>query len=912
MESWGEGYYNLALLILLRKLASSANLRETILAPGYTRQVQTSAGTEPFMQSAALVLSIASVTLLCSSAALGAESQAQPVSAQQAVAAYGRLPLGFTANQGQADPRIAFLAASSGGSIQLMRESVGFTLTRGANLSAHTGKSVRQSQPAADESLRVSLAHASPDVSVSGLQELPGKSNYLVGKDPSKWHIGIPTYAQVKYASVYPGVDMVCYGSQNQLEFDFVVQPHADADLVRLDLESGTGAQPVHLAIDKQGNLITAGPDGEVLLHRPVLYQVASDTTHGNRKHIIDGGFILEGEHEVGFRVGAYDPSKPLVIDPTLAYSFLRPDFGVEAIAVDPAGNAYIAEGAAVSKLNPSGSALLYTTQLGANVFAIAVDPSGNAYVAGRTEGADVPTTPGAFQTQLPFYESGFVTKLNPTGSSLMYSTFLGGSLGESQILGIAVDSSGAAYVTGETASPYFPVTSGVLQPDPSKYLTPYSSVFEAFATKLNPSGSALVYSTYLGGTAAYNVSAEGIAVDPSGDAFIAGTTSNPATFPTTSGAFSKVGSGYVVKLDPEAKSLLYSTLLKGSEQPASIAIDASGAAYVAGAVVNNDLPVTPGAFQTTCVDFEGSCAYAFALKLNGGGSGLVYSTYLGTGPAVDPQIGEFQASTTATRIAVDEHGDAFVAGFTDSQMFPTTPGALQTTPGTGTLYASAFLTKFNSAGTALLYSTYLGAGDVFGQALAVDPAGNAYIGGELFPPSSFPTSSGALQSVNSGGSAVGFLSKFSFAVPFCDLHTSLQVASNQGQQGFALQASLALGTSAPLLAQTDDLAIAIGNQSVVIPPGSLMKTKNGYSFEGTVDGVNLLVILEQINHPGTQAVPNSVAPTSVSPSCSSAEYALLAIGHGGSLGTLTNPVPVTLSIGSNSGSTETTAKFEP
>ncbi len=865
------------------------------------------------MRSTALVLSFTSVTLLCSLSAYGADAPAKPLSAEQAVAAYGRLPLGFTANQGQADSRIAFLAASSGGEIQLTRESVGFTLTPAARVFAHTGQPAQQSGQAADESLRVGLANASPDVAVSGLEELPGKSNYLVGNDPTMWHTGVPTYAKVKYASVYPGVDMVYYGSQRELEFDFVVQPHATTGVLRLEIQCVVGAKPVPLAIDKEGNLVVAGAGGKVLLRRPTLYQVASGPTAAGSKRIIDGGFVLEGEHEVGFRVGAYDASKPLVIDPTLAYSFLRTDFGVAAIAVDPAGNAYIAEGSGVSKLNSSGSALLYNTHLGGNTFAIAVDPSGDAYVAGRTEGPDFPTTPGAFQTQLPFYESGFITKLNPTGTSLVYSTFLGGSLGKSQILGIAVDASGAAYVAGETGSPYFPVTSGVLQPEPSKYLTPYSSVFEAFATKLNPAGSSLVYSTYLGGTAGYNVTAQGLAVDPAGDAFITGGTSNPATFPTTSGAFSKVGTSYVIKLDPQAKSLLYSTLLKGSEDPQSITIDSAGAAYVVGETTNNDLPVTPGAFQTTCVDFEGSCAYSFVLKLNPSGSGLVYSTYLGTGPAGDPQIGDFVAVTSATRIAVDQNGNAFVTGFTSSLTFPTTPDALQTTPGTGTLYDSAFLTKFNAAGTALLYSTYLGAGDVAGTALAVDPAGNAYIGGELFPPSSFPTASGTLKAVNSGLNAVGFLSKFRFADPFCHLQTSLQVARTKGQEGFSLQATFALGTGASPLAQTDNLAISLGNQSVVIPPGSLVKTKRGYTFEGTVDGMNLLVILEPTNQAaGAQALPSSAAPTSVSPACSTASYALLAISHGGSFDTLANPVPVTVSVGSNLGTTVATATFQP
>jgi hypothetical protein len=399
--------------------------------------------------------------------------------------------------------------------------------------------------------------------------------------------------------------------------------------------------------------------------------------------------------------------------------------------------------GAFVTKLNADGSALLYSTYLcGGGGYSIAVDGSGNAYITGWA-GPGFPTTPGAFQPMFHFGgEDAFVTKLNAAGSALLYSTYLGGSDADGGY-GIAIDESGNAYVTGFALSLDFPTTPGAFQ-------TARRGGSDAFVSKLNSTGSALVYSTYLGGSDSEDgpYGYGSIAVDVSDNAYVTGNTSS-SNFPTTPGAFHTTLVGccpdaFVTKLNAAGSAPVYSTYLGGSiDYGTGIAVDASGNAYITGDAAQS-IPTTPGAFQTTCARGGG----AFVSKFNATGSALVYSTYLCGGGGYS--------------IAVDGSGNAYIAG-TAGPGFPTTPGAFQTTYRRG---GDAFVSKLNAAGSALHYSTYLGgSGRDSGGGVAVDASGNVYVAGQSSS-SDFPTTPGAFQTTFAGGTAFGgdaFVSKFSF-----------------------------------------------------------------------------------------------------------------------------------------------------
>jgi hypothetical protein len=469
-----------------------------------------------------------------------------------------------------------------------------------------------------------------------------------------------------------------------------VVRPGADPSAIALRF---AGADKVE--VDVQGDLVLHTAAGSIRQQKPFIYQEVG----GVRKEI-PGGYVLKGEQHVGFKVAAHDARRPLVIDPVLSYS------------------TYLGGGA-----DDRGRA-------------IAVDADGNAYLTGRTFSPDFPTTAGGFQTTLPGGFSAFVTKLNPTGSALVYSTYLGGNNSEVGY-GIAVDSAGNAFVTGNTNSSNFPTTPTAVQPT---FGGAVSNGGDAFVTQLDAAGSALVYSTYLGGSGLDE--GNSIAVDPAGNAYVSGLTQS-FDFPTTAGAFQTRGGGgtnaFVAKLDPAGSALVYCTYLGGSGGTGggSLAVDASGNVYVEGSTDSIDFPTTAGAFQTT---YGGGISDAFVAKLDPAGSALVYSTYLG---------GSGEDSTTG--LAIDAAGNAYVTGGTDSSDFPTTMGAFQTTKGGGTFGSDAFATKLDATGSVLVYSTYLGgSGTDYAQGIAVDAAGNAFVTGNTNS-SDFPTTATAFQTTYGG-----------------------------------------------------------------------------------------------------------------------------------------------------------------
>jgi Beta-propeller repeat/FG-GAP-like repeat len=622
---------------------------------------------------------------------------------------YGKLPLSFEANQGQTDEDVKFLSRGKGYTMFLTSRGAVMTLRARGTEKKQPGDPVPASRQRGTESersavLRMNLVGANRVARVAGGEELSTKSNYFIGNDLGKWRMDLPNYSRVKYESIYPGVDLVYYGHQGELESDFVVAAGKDAGRIRLRIE---GARRVR--INRQGDLELTMDGGKVVLGKPMIYQRSEG---GTEKHIIAGRYTLKGKREVGFEVGSYDTRESLIIDPVLRYSTYL------------GGN-----------INDAGSG-------------IAVDAAGNAYVTGYTYSTNFPTT-DPYQANLAGNQDVFVTKLNAAGNALVYSTYLGGSGGD-QGYGIAVDAEGDAYVTGSTSSTNFPTVGVHFHSRFGLALPPFQATYggggsDAFVTMLNAAGNALVYSTYLGGSGVDWAS--GVAVDEAGSAYVTGITSS-TNFPTMNPFQGTFGGGpfdaFVTKLDAAGNSLVYSTYLGGSgiDFGAGIAVDALGNAYVTGSTSSTNFSAV-NSFQPT----SGGGEDAFVTKLDSAGNALVYSTYLG-GSDDDSGAG----------IAVDAAGNAYVTGLTNSINFPTLHPAQTAFGG----YQDAFVTKLNAAGNALVYSTCLGGSDGDrGAAIAVDAAGNAYVTGETTSVD-FPTAN-AFQAT-SGGSYDAFVTKVNAA----------------------------------------------------------------------------------------------------------------------------------------------------
>ena len=578
---------------------------------------------------------------------------ADPNAQAKILDSYGKLPLSFEANHGQADGRVKFLSRTGGYTLFLTQDEAVLALRGSKPNTARTKFAGSDPTPQSGTDaptpgpvLRMKLHNANPAARITGMEELAGTSNYFIGNNPANWRTNVATYLKVKYEGIYSGIDLVYYGNQRQLEYDFIVAPGADPRCVVFDVR---GAKRVRR--DEHGDLVLKMGEGEIRWHTPVVYQEKKD---GTRQEIA-ARYAITNANRVGFEVAKYDASRPLYIDPLIYSTYLGTYFGED-----------------------------YGQS-------IAVDSAGNAYVTGFTNSTDFPTTPGAFQTTAASGFVSFVSKLNPTGSALVYSTYLGSS---SYVYsrGIAVDSAGNAYVTG-SAGPNFPTTKDALQPV-------YGGNGDAFVAKLNPTGSALVYSTYLGGSDQDQGS--GIAVDGAGRAYVTGYTVS-TNFPTMSplqpaNAGGQYGDAFVAKINAAGSALVYSTYLGGSGDedqdqynrvliPGGIAVDGKGSVYVTGNTFSTDFPTTPGAFQTVCNhgNVSGCVSFgdAFVTRLTPSGSALVYSTYLG-GRYTDEGVG----------IAVDSAGNAYVTGFTVSPDFPTKNPLPNTGPDFGN--GDAFVTKID------------------------------------------------------------------------------------------------------------------------------------------------------------------------------------------------------------------------
>ena len=546
----------------------------------------------------ALAALVATATALVSSSRIPENSAG--TAATRVRHAWATLPLSFEANLGQADPEVHFLARGHDYVLFLTSNEAVFAL---------------RTPPARDAAvLRMRLVGANARPRVRGVDELPGRSAYFIGKDPRKWRSDVPTYAGVEYRDVYPGVDLVYYGARRKtIEYDFVVAPGADPTAIALGFQ---GAERLDLEAD--GALAVRVGSEQIRLHKPVAYQQVGDT-----RRDVTAEYVVRDDGQVGFRVAAYDRGTALVIDPVVASGRV---------------------------LGGSG------TDQG---FGIAVDSGANTYVTGNTLSVDFPTT-GVVQPAPGSGNEVFVARLTETGS-LIYSTLVGGSSDDAG-RAIAIDGLGNAFVTGFTSSTDFPTTSGPFQPV-------LNGTTNAFVIKLNPSGSALVYSTYLGSDGV-DVGL-GIAADTVGNAYVTGGTRRafpppptPVPFPTTAGAFQTLPGGgtcggnacrdaFVAKLGSTGL-VLYSTLLGGNADDAGngIAVDGAGNALLTGFTESANYPTTPGAFQPALAGMTD----AFVTKLNATGSGLMYSTYLG-GTGAD----------MGNAIALDSTGVVHVTGTSGS-----------------------------------------------------------------------------------------------------------------------------------------------------------------------------------------------------------------------------------------------------
>jgi YVTN family beta-propeller protein len=693
-------------------------------------------------------------------------------------------PLLFIENVGQfptspSGETIRFQVADQPASLSLTDSALWFTFLEPAQPDTQV-QSFGEPQtlsplPQRGLTLKLSFLSANPQPRLEPFQRLDTMVSYFTGNDPARWQTNVPVWGGVRYVDLYPGLDLEITGENGQLvqrlvvkEGDVAAQATTDMSTlagVRWQIEGAEAA-----SLDGTGGLHLTTALGDVTL--PLLQMVASDGTPLNLPSATP---VIQG------------------LEVTAPFSSAPPASGSPAQAA-------------------AASDLIYSTFIGSNIYFdssedVAIDNAGYAYITGRAY-TTFPTTPGVFDPTIDgFFNDAFVAKLSPDGSSLVYSTFLGGDSYAESGFAIAIDGAGNAYVTGYTVSTDFPTTPGAFDHDlsgnhdgfvaklnsngtallyssflggngedygydialdgsgqayvtgmtqstdlattPGAFESSYNGGFsDGYVVKVAADGSVLTYATYLGGS--LDESSDGIVVDSAGSAYVTGYTGSP-NFPTTPGAWDTsppAGDAFVLKLNPAGSGLLYSTFLGGSgfEGGRAIALDSLGSAYITGRTDSSDFPTTPDAFDTTQTSNGGNDIFVAKLTPNGGG--LLYATYLGGNNEEEGRD-----------LAVDAAGSAYVVGFTAASDFPTTPNAYAPTCQGCSRYFEGFVAKLNPNGTGLVYATYLGGADHdYGYGLAQDNNGYVYVVGETHSPD-FPTTSGAFDTTHSGLGS-GFVSK--------------------------------------------------------------------------------------------------------------------------------------------------------
>jgi hypothetical protein len=675
---------------------------------------------------------IATALLLLTPASFGTAppwARAQPAPRIAPTTIYAGAPIAFEVNHGQSEPSVRFLAHMPGYTAFLTSTALVLALSGSGQT---PGTSVA---PAGV--VRLAYDGAAPHARLVAGERLPGRVNYFLGSDPRRWHTDIPTFGRVEERNLYPGIDLTFYGRGGSLEFDWIVHPGADPSAIRLDLSGPAGAH-----LDGAGNLNLPVRGGHLVEQRPTVYQQI-----GARHVPVSGAYRLEARGAVRISLGRYDRKRPLVIDPALGYSrAIGGTHGVQGLGVG-------------------------------------VDRAGDAYVVGATQSANFPTV-HAIQQSISTDQDAFVAKFDPTGTTLLYSTYLGGSQGDDAI-DVAVDRAGAAYVTGETLSTNFPT----MNPLQATNRTRCSSLGKrvpcdnAFIAKLDPAGDRLIYSTYLGGDTWDE--GDSIAVDTSGAAYLTGKTFS-ATFPTvhafqthngsgacpdpSSGVVGPCADAYVAKIAPSGRSLVYSTYLGGelTDYGNSIAVN-RGNAYITGFTMSNHFPLAHPLHHHPTPNGN-----AFVAELSADGSSLVFSTFIGgdgetalglaahSGTAYVTSfssdnvsyITRFAANGSAVlyrtalsadgevnagSIAIDQSGNAVIVGDTTAPHLPTVHPVQPAYGGKHDVFVAAL----DPTGKHWIEMTYLGGSqDDFGQAVALDRQGNAYLTGITFS-SNFPVTHG-------------------------------------------------------------------------------------------------------------------------------------------------------------------------
>jgi uncharacterized repeat protein (TIGR01451 family) len=738
---------------------------------------------------------------------------------------HGRLPISFELNMGQADPQVKFTARGKGYSVLLTEDGAILGLQGARETSkpdnfkaTSSGKSSNMRIAGYAIAVHLKLLRSNRKAGMTGTRKLPGVSNYYLGNDPRRWRTNVPTYEQVRCNDVYPGIDLLYYGNQGRLEHDFVVSPGADPERIAFELQGGEKAR-----ITPSGDLALVTSEGELSLLVPTVYQAA-----GARRTTIEAHYEVANDNAIHFRVGSYDHNQPLVIDPVLQYSTLlggssldggiylhggdNPPLG-QGIAVDSAGEAVVVGEtfstnfpmkdaidptfgqvagnrwvAFVTKMNSSGSALIYSTYLGGNsptsgvpanssAAGVAIDSAGDTYITGMTGAKDFPIA-NAFQSIQAGQEDAFVTKLSPSGS-LIYSTFLGGS-NEDESNAIAVDSRGEAFITGSTGGG-FPTTTNSFNP---------SFGVGIFVAALDATGSNLLYSGILG-TDQTSIG-YGIAVDAEGSAYVTGTTSVirvvHAFQPNPGGN----GDAFVTKISPSGESLIYSTYLGGNgrDTGASIAVDSSGDAYIGGYIwfanLSAGLPTFPTTSNALHRSNSGGLSDGFITKLDPNG-GLLYSTFFG-GSGEDIIYG----------IAVDQFRTVYVAGYTNSSDLPQLASFAAPNPAGFQGFVATLVPSGVQGKSISYYSTSLGTSDpssgpvneILG--IAIDKSLNAYVTGYTW--TAFPVTKGAFHTVPRGQSDA-FVSKLVIAA---DLGVAESASPATVASGSTLTYTLTMHNSGP------------------------------------------------------------------------------------------------------------------
>jgi hypothetical protein len=704
----------------------------------------------PYCILAALCLSFLGIAANAQSNSPAAASVAKPaVVPPKAAVNYSRLPLSFEPNMGQTSKDVQWLAHGPEYTLFLAGHDAVLELNKVAPVTP--GK--MEQKKITSLALRMNLRGANAAERTTGEELLPGKANYFTSRNPEKWQRNVPMYGKVRLDKVYPGVDLVYYGETGRLEYDFVVAPGADPAAIRLSFD---GATP-HLA--DNGDLILPVDGTDVRFEKPVVYQI-KDGKH----QPVEGSFAIAEDKQITFNLGAYDKSRKLVIDPTLLF--------VGTLGTGSVGTV------------PNG---------------MAVDASGETIITGYTRDLDFPVTSGALQTQCQTYSaaasgnitrcgpndgaqtSAFVTKISADGTSLVYSTYLHGGGGQESGQSVVADAAGDAYVLGATSSNDFPITANAYESLCQPYYSNSVEISECdsttingygdngpvmFVVKLNPTGSAILYGTFFGGT--YAVYPVQLALDSSSNIYFTGylqlaqTASNyypnspNVPFPVTSGAYQQYGIGVQVptlsELSADGKTLLYSTLI-GSQntsgffptsEPYALAVGPNGIAYLGGQTLAADFPTTPGVVRPTCTvstaSSDNCAAYTAFLSAfdttKAGSASLLYSTYIG---GTEVPIGN-SAEQQVQGLAADSSNNVYVTGFSSTIDFPTTKGAYQTTctvfSNSGTCNPTGFVQKINPTGTAYVWSTLYGGDNTEGEygnpeAIALDAKGRVYIYGQ-------------------------------------------------------------------------------------------------------------------------------------------------------------------------------------